>query len=62
MSRRSDDCSAKNLLELRVIIPTLRVNIVSLEILPVNGASNRGIGVSVTIRMKSWLSKISGNG
>lgn len=48
----------KDLSELWMIIPTLRVDIMSLHILTINSTSNGRIGISVSVRVKSGLTKI----
>ena len=58
MGCSSYNCGAKNLSELRVVIATLRVNIMSLHILPIHSASNGRLSVSGAVRMKSWLTKV----
>ena len=57
----SDDRGTENLLELWMVIATLRVNVVCLHVLPINSTSNGRFSIAVTIGMKSWLTKISGD-
>jgi hypothetical protein len=48
-----------DLTEFRFVSGTMGVNIMSLEILAVDASSVRWFGISITISMKSWLSKVS---
>lgn len=52
---------AENLSELRVVVATLRVHIVSLHILTIDSTSNGRLSVAIAIGMKSWLTEISGD-
>jgi len=58
----SSESSFKYLLVFRLVTTRVRVNIMRLHVLSVDSAANSWICVAVTIRMKSGLSKIRGNG
>lgn len=58
VSGSCDNSCTKDLSELWMVIATLRVDIMSFHILTINSASNGRIGISVTVRVKSGLTKI----
>ncbi len=54
----TNDCSLKDLLEFGLIVPRVRIHIMSLEIVTVKGTSIGWVCVSVSICMKSRLAKV----
>ena len=62
MLSRGSQSSFIYLLVLRLITSRVRVNIVRLHVLAIDGATNCRVCVTVTIRMKSRLPEIGGNG
>jgi hypothetical protein len=57
-----DDRGTENLLELWVVIATLRVNVVCLHVLPVDSATSSRIGIPVAVGVKGRFAKVRGDG
>ena len=56
--RGSYDCAVENLFELRLIIPAMRVHIVSLKVVTINGSTVCRFCVPVSISMECRLAEI----
>lgn len=62
MSGCSNNCTAEDLLELGLIVSTVWVYIMSLHVLAIDGTSDSGICIPISIGMKGRLSEVSSDG